>query len=304
MAPVSTLASSRSIGDAQYRSENFPYARFNPDIVHPWVLGKWYDDGTPVWVPAIFAYLSLDLEREQLFCQGTSNGLAASTSGDDAADRAVWELIERDAFMTAWLTGSAGRRIHLDETLDEGLAAVVQGIQNLGARVEVYSLPTCVSGSAVLCLALGDGQNFPGVTIGLGADRDPLRALRSAILEVGQTGPYLRRMMQSGFLKTPESPADVREMLQHAAYYFPAHRAAAFDSLRTGMSHPPAPADIRVAVVDVTSTDLRSSPFRVFRAISPDLQPISYGCGLDRMPVARLQRLGLAPKLPEIHPVW
>ncbi|MEI9812393.1 MAG: YcaO-like family protein [Acidobacteriota bacterium] len=24
-------------GDAQYRSENFPYARFNPDIVHPWV---------------------------------------------------------------------------------------------------------------------------------------------------------------------------------------------------------------------------------------------------------------------------
>jgi ribosomal protein S12 methylthiotransferase accessory factor len=309
--------------EAQYERDEFPYVRFDKNIRHPWVLGKWADTGNPVWVPALFVFLSIELEQEQLIGQGTSNGLAVSTDEDDAALRAILELVERDAFMAAWLTASPGQRLELDDALDPLLRRVLEDLEALGAVVEVYTLPTSVIGTTVLCLAFGDGEQYPGVTFGLGSDLEPHAALKQAVLELGQTGPYLRRMMRSGALPTPEDPASVREMLDHAAYYFPRERATAFDRLRSNeapvrladlksvtkrslancVSSLKA-ADVRVALVNVTSADVATGPFSVMRAVSPDLQPIWYGYGLERNPVERIQRLKIASDIPPINPIW
>ena len=324
--------------DAQYARSDFPFARFDPDVPHPWVLGKWLRTGAPVWIPAVLAFLSLpelSLRPEHVIFQGSSSGLAAATDPEEAALRATLELVERDAFLTAWLTACPGQRIELDDTLDPLLRRVLVGIEALGATVEVYTLPTSACGTTVLCLGLGNGDTYPGATIGLGSDLDPCLALRQAVLELGQTGPYLRRMMRSHQLAVPDEPAAVQDMLQHAAYYFPRQRAQAFDRLRHGngdvdgghRGHRGQPcllrdlaecgqkrtlincaaaldaADIRVALVDVTSADVATGPFRVMRAVSPDLQPLSYGYGMDSQPVARIRNLGLASDAPAIHPI-
>jgi thiazole/oxazole-forming peptide maturase SagD family component len=308
--------------DVQYERSGFPYVRFDNNTSYPWVLGSWADSGKPVWVPAIFALLSIELRQEQLICQGTSNGLAASTDKDDAALRAILELIERDAFMAAWLTACSAVRVELD-SIDPLLRNVLEGIEALGATVEIYTLPTSVIGTTVLCLALGDGDQYPGVTFGLGSDLQPELALRQAVLELGQTGPYLRRMMRSKILATPNDPSCVREMLDHAAYYFPADRASAFDSLRTGETSVRLSdldsitnrslndcvsalkqAGVRVALIDVTSADVATGPFHVMRAVSPDLQPIWYGYGLERNPTERIRKLGIASNIPPINPIW
>ena len=310
--------------DAQYEQEDFPYTRFNPDVRHPWVLGKWLGSGLPVWLPAVFAFLSLTVRPEHVIGQGTSNGLAAWTDPEEAARRATMELVERDAFMTAWYTAAPGRLIELDDSLDPSLRRVLEGLEALGATVEVYLLQTSVCGVTVLCLGLGDGEEYPGATIGLGADLDSRAALRQAVLELGQTGPFLQRMMCSGVLAVPDGPSAVREMLQHAAYYFPRERATAFDRLRSndaplalrdlpeGVSNRSLAscaselnaAGVRVALVDITSADVATGPFAVVRAISPDLQPISYGYGLESQPVERIRIRGLASEIPPIHPIW
>lgn len=310
--------------DDQYRRADFPFAPFDADVAHPWVAGWWLDGGAPVWVPAVLAFLSLDLRPEQAVCQGTSNGLAASTDLDDAARRASMELVERDAFMAAWLTGRPGRRVLLDHGLDPALAGVLDGIEALGGRVELYVLPTSAVGTTAVCLALGDGERWPGVAIGLGADLDPVRAVGQSVLELGQTGPHLRRLMRSGEVRPPAEPAEVRSMLDHAAYYFAADRADAFDRLRHGGRPVTLSAlaraagagrvgwvaalrlaAVRVALVDVSSRDVSTGPFRVVRAVSPDLQPISFGHGLDRVPVPRLRpALATAPPPPPVHPIW
>ena len=272
----------------------------------------------PVWLPALFVFLSIELHREELIAQGTSNGLAASTDKDDAALRAILELVERDAFMSTWLTASPTQRLQLDDTLDPLLLTVLEGIEVLGATVEVYRLPASVIGTTILCLALGDGDQYPGVTFGLGCDLDPRAALRQAVLELGQTGPYLRCMMRSGYLKPAEDPSGVKEMLDHAAYYFPKERATTFDRLRShetvnlrdlksvakrSLKDCAAALDeagVRIALVDVTSADVATGPFSVMRAVSPDLQPIWYGYGLDRIH----NKLKIASDVPPINPIW
>ena len=309
--------------DEQYDRDAFPYVRFDAEIAQPWVQGAWVDNGQTVWIPAILVFLSVELRQEQLLCQGTSNGLAASTDKDDASLRAILELVERDAFMASWLTGRSAERIELDDTIDPLLRQVIEGIERLGAEVEIYTLPTSVIGTTALCLAFGDGENYPGVTFGLGCDLEPRGALKQAILELGQTGPYLRRMMQSKVLTAPVDPTAVREMLDHAAYYFPRERAAAFDRLR---SHKPnlrlsdlknigtrslpdcvsalKEAGVRVALIDVTSADVATGPFSVMRAVSQDLQPIWYGYGLERIPVERIRKMRVATDVPPINPIW
>jgi ribosomal protein S12 methylthiotransferase accessory factor len=225
--------------------------------------------------------------------------------------------------MSTWLTASPAQRIQLDDTLDPPLRTVLEGIEALGATVEVYRLPTSVIGTTGLCLALGDGDSYPGITFGLGCDLDPRAALRQAVLELGQTGPYLRRMMQSGILTAAGDPSGVRAMLDHASYYFPKERATAFDRLRSGNS-PVLLAElksvtkrslqdcmvalnesaVRVALVDVTSADVATGPFLVMRAVSPDLQPIWYGYGLERTPVERIRKMTVAKDVPPINPIW
>ena len=304
--------------DAQYDRDGFPYVRFDSNIPHPWILGSWLNDGKPIWAPALVVLLSIELHREQLIAQGTSNGLAASTDKDDAALRAILELVERDAFMSTWLTAAPTQRIQLDDTLDPLLRTVLEGIEVLGATVEVYRLPASVIGTTMLCLAFGDGDQYPGVTFGLGCDLDPRAALRQAVLELGQTGPYLRRMMRLKVLKPAADPSGVREMLDHAAYYFPKERASAFDRLRSqetvslrelksvatrslrDCAAALGEAGVRVALVDVTSADVATGPFSVMRAVSPDLQPIWYGYGLDRIH----HKLKIADDVPPINPIW
>jgi hypothetical protein len=125
-------------------------------------------------------------------------------------------------------------------------------------------------------------------------------------------------MMRSKVLKPAEDPSGVREMLDHAAYYFPMERATAFDRLRSqetislreiksvatrSLEDCAAAMDdagVRMALVDVTSADVATGPFSAMRAVSPDLQPIWYGYGLDRIH----HKLKIARDVPPINPIW
>ena len=110
-------------------------------------------------------------------------------------------------------------------------------------------------------------------------------------------------------------------MIHHAAYYFPVERAIVFDRLRNSeapialldlaqggpvrsLERCAEAASVRVALVDVTSPDVATGPFHVVRAVSPDLQAISYGYGFERPPVKRIQARGLASQIPPICPIW
>ena len=58
-------------------------------------------------------------------------------------------------------------------------------------------------------------------------------------------------------------------------------------------------AGVRMALVDVTSCDVATGSFSVMRAVSPDLQPIWYGYGLER-----INKVKAASDVPPINPIW
>jgi len=287
-----------------------------------WVDGKWFGTDKPVWVPALVAFFNFQTCSHEAFCQVSSNGLAAGSSVEDAGLRAVFELIERDAFMLSWYAQLSGRPIELDDTLAPQLQEVVRQQKAKGIDYELYLFELGSGIPTVVSLGLGDGQHSPAVTVALAAHADPQVAVAKAILEQAHVGPYMDRQMQTA--KIPANAKEVLGLEDHALYYVPKSRVSCFDFMRKSGQEPVLLADLeakveptvescrasleaggfKIAVVDVTSPDVAQSPFRVARAVGLDVQPIHFGEHLRRLTNPRLVKLldGRAPN-PHPHPV-
>ncbi|MDP9074107.1 MAG: YcaO-like family protein [Actinomycetota bacterium] len=308
----------------QYATPGFAFAPFDPGRAMHWVAGRWLDTGDPVALPALATYMNFPVEWRDQFGQTSSNGLAAGASFEDAARRALYELIERDAFMLAWLAKRPGVRLG-DDGCDAVTAQALEEVHRVGARTELYLVDVGTEHPTVVCLGLGDGQSWPGVTVGLAAHADVDVALQRAVLEHGHCGSYIQRLMREDRHREIVAPAQVTTGLDHALYYIDPSRATALDAFRAGAGSPVplaemraryrhrptlaacvaalARAGIRAAAVDVTSPDVALAPIRVVRAFGTYMQPIHFGVGNERLRNPRLQRWLSGPAESSPHPL-
>ncbi|WP_437903372.1 TOMM precursor leader peptide-binding protein [Sorangium sp. So ce327] len=307
--------------EEQYAKPGFPYARVDPAAPIDWALGRWMDTGAPVYVPALPTYYGYCSGHHAHFCQVTSNGLAAGATLEGASMGAALELIERDAFMISWLARRPGRRILPDDSLDPELHEIARQLEERGARIELYLLDAGVSVPVVMCVGYGDGKRWPGAVVSISAHLSPLTAIRKAILEQGQIGNYAFRLMTGEHVAIPERPEDVLTLEDHAVYYLPPSRAAAFAFLRRGsmvtaaeleepeevslseLTRRVQAAGLRIAIVDVTSPDLAVTPFRVVRALGPAFQQIHFGHQLAQLGNPRLRSMTPHGINPDPHPM-
>jgi ribosomal protein S12 methylthiotransferase accessory factor len=297
--------------EEQYGLPAFSFAPFNPERPIDWTTGHWLDTGETALVPALATYLHFPAPHDERFGQTTSNGLAAGQTFDDAALRALYELIERDAFMLYWLARRGARRI-ADEGFDIAVQEALREVQRFGASTELYLLDAGTQHPTVVCLGIGDGVGWPGVTVGLGSHADPNVAMERAVLEHGHCGTYVRRLMREDRHQTICSAPDVLTGLDHALYYVWPDHVTALDAFRSSLEPPVLmselrssyrqeatletcvarlrDAGIRAAAVDVTSPDVALTPVRVVRAFGSYMQPIHFGFSNRRLNNPRLRR--------------
>ena len=296
----------------QFARPNFPFAPFHPDQPMYWKAGKWLDTSEAVYLPAISTYMNFPVAPADCFTQTTSNGLAAGSTVEDATLRALYELIERDAFMLFWLAGLPALPIAIDDFDQLAHRALVE-VERIGARIELYSIDVGTGHPTVVCIGFGDGKSWPGVTVGLGTHGDIDVALRKAVFEHNHYGSYIRQLMLSGAPTKIRCKEDVYLALDHGLYYIDPARADALHSFRAHVGQPTplaelrrryrqpakvstcvsclADAGVRAAAVDITSPDIRLASLGVVRAFGTWMQPIHFGAANWRLNNPRLQRL-------------
>ncbi|SEK92666.1 ribosomal protein S12 methylthiotransferase accessory factor [Roseateles sp. YR242] len=128
----------------QYQTDGFPYVPFAADREHAWVPAQELASCRPVHVLADLVFARSALLRagfgsDQPFTQETSSGCAAGITFEDAATRALNEVIERDAFMRHWLTQTPGQTVpsaQWPRAFQQRMAA----LQAAGCRVQLQRL--------------------------------------------------------------------------------------------------------------------------------------------------------------------
>lgn len=334
--PGETLDPHELVLHAPEDAERAGRPRYHPDMVLDWVPGQSLVTGREVWVPYQATTLAGSRwhPRELLFAP-TSNGFAAGPTVAFAAERALLEVIERDAFCIAWAHRLPTRPFDATTLPDPDAAAVAELYRRRGVRIDVHVLPG--DGAAYVAMAVGWSGDEPAAVVGLGSSLDPVEAARSAVLEVGQVRPALRGRLQDPAVREHrarliENPALVTELEDHDLLYSdPRTAMAAMAHLLTAEAVPwqpcpvlgtglddlvPALAPVAgdVIVVDVTPPDVADLGVRVVRGILPGFQPIHFGAGQERLGHARLftapQRWGLRDRVagradlnPDPHPL-
>jgi ribosomal protein S12 methylthiotransferase accessory factor len=283
----------------QYRRAGFRFAPFSEERVYLWKNGVDLVSGRTLAALAECVYFLDGLPapaRRRPVTRATSSGVAAYPTWNGATERAGLELIERDAFMRAWLLRETGRALR-PRSLPARTVAELRRMRAAGIRTAVVLLH---SEPAYVFMVFAQDEQRGFTKIGTAAAFDAGQALEQALMEVASHvaarvahGPERRRM----------PPRSVRTFADHASLYAqPAYfRRADFLVPRSVAVMPKGRrkggVDVLVewarragrpfACVDLSPSGARG--LKVVRVLVPGLLPVSFGFGNEPVGLAAAQ---------------
>lgn len=123
---------------AQYRVQGFPLTRFNASVPQYWAVATNENTGNKTRVLADLVYFPY--ESGQPPCgYANSSGVAAHPSRQQAVESATLELMERDAFMIAYLGRISHPRVS-KRTLSVALQKRIGALETIGCDVSVVDI--------------------------------------------------------------------------------------------------------------------------------------------------------------------
>ncbi|VVE90679.1 YcaO-like family protein [Pandoraea bronchicola] len=301
---------------AQYRRKDFPFTRLRDNERTLWTEAVSARDGHDVLVHAdcVFHAKGLEALRDgPIRCWATSSGCASHLDIVAAQNAALWELVERDAFMRHWAAQTPGTRID-EVSLPAGFRFRIDWLKANGCTVALFVLDRGVL-PAVMVAIRNDEKHF--TCFGAGAGADLAGALETALGEA-EIGAHARLAALAAVVVTPSQvrfPAHHVDLFATRRYYkradallagarsrtfqtlANAHRAACGDVLASLLSKGLDPIFVDLTVPDAPRTT-RGARLHTVRALVPGLLPMTFGAG--RMPMGMLKTCAKAALFP--HP--
>ena len=270
--------------------------------------------GEPRWVPAEAVIMPFEDPVAGRTLELTSSGAAAHATAAAAAERAVLELIERDAFLWTWVQRVSRERIAA-ASLPAAARAIRDALAAGGRAVDLVNL-TIETCPVVLVVVHDDASLQATCAAAPTAAAAAERALSEAAM--------LLASLRDAALPDVRSPREVRTPEDHLALHrgAAARAAAAFltaapDGIELGDVRAAAGTPLEAVraageplLVDLTTP--ATAPFHVVRALVPGLVPLSFGWDREPLGMARLgsplrtadgRVLGRALDLPRLAPV-
>ena len=322
--------------DSQYAAPDFPLSRFDPDALTDWVWGLDVLKGRPLLVAADLVFGTRAPGR---IYQANSNGAACHHSLVQAVLNGIFETVERDALMVAWLNRLSLPRVAIRDG-DPDPWCVRRTLAQLDFDVEHVDLTTDL-GIPVLLAVLRDRCNPDFFMLDMVASTDCDAQLRKLYRELAQfVRPYLAdRYALSNACTNDDDQDRIATFPDHVAYYQSAKRNHEANFLTANPVENPfgfgayldAASDRRMLlrtlvarlderghstiVVDCTPPLVRDAGMNAVKVLVPGLQPLNCEHRLRTLGGERVvsvaQRLGYAPRRRTInelnpwpHPFW
>jgi ribosomal protein S12 methylthiotransferase accessory factor len=175
-----------------------------------WVSGRNLYNQESIWIPAQLIYVPYFYQDgEAIIRSPMSTGAAAANSLENALYCGLSEIVERDAFMVAWLkqlplkylpfsmvsdSTEPGRLIHKTKA----------SMERYRLKPSLFVLPTDVTSNVVMCVLEDKSGIGPAISIGAKASWSMESAVIGALEEAQQLRPWLRSMLENDGVHTIE----------------------------------------------------------------------------------------------------
>lgn len=267
---------------------------FNPEKIYQWVEGYRYGSKTPVLVPVELAFYPVrkdEIGRVPCYI-ASSSGVAAHFDYDLALERALLELIERDAVSVMWYGKRVVNQLP-NEVLSHSVRYRKEKWEKLGWQVSLLDITTD-SVPVVLALITSDSL-YPHAVSGASAASSFEVAIGRALEEA----EIMLTSWRFAEKRKDISAEEVVRTLDHGLIYFQPENLRHLNWLREA----PIAAPTEVQSVSVLShfnpiiVDLaratNDNGLSVVRVMSETLLPINFGYGCEHYRHPRLKMLGL-----------
>ena len=282
--------------ESQYGRPGFAFTPFTERTRIRWVPGRSIPDGEPVYLPLQLAYIWRQSELadgEEAIAPGTSSGMAAGLTQDDAILGGLLELVERDAVMLTW--ANRLRHPRVDGSSDPELVAIEQAyFRPSGVSYEVADLSVFFGIPTALAVIRGGASGFG---IGASSAATMAEAWHKALRECFQVRTTLKRDLLANPDPAFDGPDAVETFLDHARYYAdprlqeetrfltgapPVTATGSFPRIdgQTSGERLAAVAGrlgdrgVSAYWVDIAPPDIREAGLHAVSVISPELQPL------------------------------
>jgi ribosomal protein S12 methylthiotransferase accessory factor len=128
---------------AQYERESYELQRYSDDLPFDWCWGYSTRRREPVLVPSQLVYYWLP-EGEgrpvNRFLYDSSSGCAMGASVEEAMLHGIYEIVERDAYLTSWYARLPPRRIDLSTLRDPDALALIARARAEGFDIHLFDM--------------------------------------------------------------------------------------------------------------------------------------------------------------------
>ena len=200
--------------DEQYSRQDLGCSRFSVHSEIPWIMGHDISSGKPVLVPADFVFYPAIRENPLVF--DTSNGASAHVDLVQAILNGLFELIERDAFLTTWLNGISMPLLNISK-IPYGFAESMNKIDEFGMNVKLVNLTNDTLATTIMAACYNKrADRYPALVVGTGTHVEPQKALQKALFEMEFA---LIEAMENPDKKEVEHPDRISAMYENSRYY-------------------------------------------------------------------------------------
>ncbi len=273
---------------------DFPYPPPSPKEPMSWVWAWSLTGNRPSLVPASRVFLALEppLSGDFFDCALVS-GFAVGNTLEEATERALLELIERDAFMIAW-----ANRLPLRHVPPAGMGASATAFEQPGLDVRCGLIELDLGAPTAIAMVRSTRPGDPALVVAAAADLDVGRACERALNELAANRLHVRQLLSGKDEQIhPTSPTDIRdqtahgllysrpEMLAEAAFWWE-QPAPEIDAAQQRASSPGSQvrslvdsisrAGLEAFVVDLTPPEIRSLGLWAVKALIPGAYPMNF----------------------------
>ncbi|RJQ34367.1 hypothetical protein C4568_02700 [Candidatus Parcubacteria bacterium] len=186
-----------------WQKKRFPSRNFDENSIFSFVKGKSLMRKGNAYIPAQMAYLNYRFaENEPMLRHPNSNGAGGMFSYEEAILSGLYELIQRDAFLTKWLAGITPRRIDLSTLKNPDTQRLLKDFARYHLDVHVVETTSDLDVPAFVAVVIDNSGVGPAVTLGGGCGFDQEKAILRALTESIGVRNWLR-------LRRKDHPGDL-----------------------------------------------------------------------------------------------
>lgn len=183
--------------EKQRRRPSFKLFNFDKNTRFTWEKGTNLISGEFIFLPAQLIYLSYRLiPQEKIIYPPISTGAAGGSSMVSALVRAIYEIIERDAFLIYYLNKLSGKRIALGSIDNKKIRPFIDAIESYNLKVYLIDITSDLLIPTFLSIVIDETGIGPAVSAGLKTHLDPITAILGSIQEALHPRRWIRGRTQ------------------------------------------------------------------------------------------------------------